>query len=111
MKLRMVEQREGERLGDIDWAYDFVSHAWTADRGGHNPELIPKEVELLRQVEEAFKAGKSVKVRMYETLESVVDVGMYDGWPHWRPVPSFCSSSWLGSSWHDFTSLRDVVIE
>lgn len=111
MQYRTVVVREGERLGDIDWSYDFASHGWTASRGGHNPELIPREVELLREVERAFKAGERVLVRLEgETYEPVCDVGMYDGWPFWKPTPSVKSSTWLGASWHPFTSIRGVRI-
>src|ERR1700750_2574029 len=98
----------GERLGDIDWSYDLNRHAWSASGGGHNTELIPCEVERWRQMEAAFKAGKTVRVRMYETYEKVVDVGMYDGWPYWRPHPSFQSCNWLGCSWHSFMNIRDL---
>lgn len=113
MKTRTVTERVGERLSDIDWSYDFAGHGWTSSSGGHNPELIPIEVERLRQVEEAFKAGKRVSVRLRhgEVYEPVGDVGMYDGWPYWRPVPSVQSRSWLGASWHNFTWIADVRIE
>lgn len=113
MKTRMVEERIGERLGDIDWNYDFASHGWTSASGGHNPKLIPQEVERLREMETAFKAGHRVFVKRShgETYEPVNDVGMYDGWPYWRPVPSFNSSTWLGGSWHCFTWIADIRVE
>lgn len=111
MKTRTVTERIGERLGDIDWSYDFRSHCWGTNIGGTNPEFVERAIELLRQVEEAFKAGKSVKVRYYEIFEPVIGVGMYDGWPYWRPVPSVCSCTWLGASWHCFTSLMAVQVD
>lgn len=111
MKTKTVVERIGERLGDIDWTYDFASHGWSQNCGGHNPKLIQQEVEHLRTLEAAFKAGKSCSVRMYDTYEPVVDAGMYDGWPFWRPVPSFMSSTWLGPSWHAFTFISDIKID
>lgn len=112
MQYRTVTERIGERLGDIDWNYDFASHRWTSSRGGINPELVPREVEMLRQVESALKEGKRVQVTTYgDHLNDVVDCGMYDGWPHWKPVPSFQIRNWLGVEWHGFYSLGRVVIE
>ena len=108
MRYKTVTQRIGERLGDIDWNYDFNQHAWSSSSGGHNPELISQE---LKRMEAALKAGKRVWVRMYETEEPVHEVGMYDGWPYWSPHPSFNSSSWLGSSWHSFMDIREIRIE
>lgn len=110
MQYRTVTERIGERLGDIDWDYDFQQHSWGSRNGGHNPELIPAEVQKLRTMEEAFKNGRPVAVLMYETWERVVDVGMYDGWPYWRSHPSFCSLNWLGCSWHSFMDIRSVRI-
>lgn len=35
----------------------------------------------------------------------VLDVGMYDGWPYWKPVPSVYSRGPLGGEWHCFSML------
>ena len=38
----------------------------------------------------------------------VLDVGMYDGWPYWKPVPSvFTRSALGGGEWHCFAMLTD----
>ena len=101
--------REGEKLGPVDWSYDFASHGWDKNQGGgHNPTCIPKEIEMLGQLETWLKEGKACEVLMYSMWEPVIDTGMYDGWPYWKPVPSFYSTTWLGGSWHAFTSINSV---
>lgn len=111
MKTRMVEERIGERLSDIDWSYDFAAHGWGPGRGGHNPDCIQEEVTMLKKIEAAFKAGEKVFVKLHGCIfEPVCDVGMYDGWPFWRPTPSVMSSTWLGPSWHPFTSISGIQI-
>lgn len=112
MKYRTVVERIGERLGDIDWSYDFASHAWGPNKGGMNPEQIPIYAQRLRELEAAFKAGKKVGVTNYgDHFDPVIDVGMYDGWPAWKPTPSFCSTTWLGACWHPWYSIGQLRIE
>jgi hypothetical protein len=108
MRTRMVEERIGEDCGPIDWAYDFMQHAWSEHKGGINPECIPRMIEMLRQIENgdwlATTDGGSPKVGW----KRVIAVRMYDGWPHWKPVPSFCVAGVLGAEWHPFYSLSGV---
>ena len=87
MKTRMVEERIGEWLGPVDWAYDFSQHKTITTY------FIDKGVAALRRIEE-------VSGRDDPALEGwrywpsgfnafdVVCVGMYDGWPFWKPTPA-----------------------
>src|SRR5574337_1459377 len=98
---------EGEDLGPVDWRYDFAASGW--DRGGSmNPDCIPSRVEMLKQIEhgdwEATVDGGWPRCGWGKVLA----VAMYDGWPHWKPTPSFLLSSWAGASWHSWDSLTDV---
>ena len=111
MKIVTRQERVGENLGPIDWSWDFTKHDWTGGRGGVNPECTKSATELLRQVEQAIVAGRQVSVRMYDTFEPVVDIGMYDGWPFWVLTPSVLTSNFLGCSWHPWYSIREVAAQ
>ena len=113
MKTKTVTVNEGEWLGPIDWSYDFDSHAWGPGKAGTNPEIIERNQEMLRSLEEGLKRG--------EEWEATTDggwprvgwgtvhrVGMYDGWPYWRPVPSVFIGGHLGGSWHSFISITEI---
>ena len=113
MKYHTVTVREGEKVGPIDWAYNFGGHAWGPGRGGANPELVAANTELLRTLEESLASGE----RWEATTDGgwprvgwkrVLDVGMYDGWPYWRPVPSVRIAGTLGPEWHSFTSITEA---
>ena len=110
MKTRTVTINEGEKLGPVDWSYDFAAHGWGPGKSGHNPDCIPREVKMLRQLEAWLAEGKPCEVLMYSIWEPVLDTGMYDGWPYWKPTPSFYSTTWLGGSWHAFTSINAVQL-
>lgn len=104
MKTRMVEERIGEYLGPVDWSYDFTQHDWGGGNGGMNPEWTAEAVEMLRQLEQPGRW----RVVLYGNYHDVLRVGMYDGWPHWRPVPSILASGTLGPEWHPFYSISAV---
>ena len=109
MKTRMVKIREGEYLGKVDWAYDFSAHDWDHG-GGTNPISIRDAVMKLKFLE--YHVGKwqaTVDGGMPRCgCGDVIAVGMYDGWPYWRPVPSFQISTQLGPEWHSFCMLSDI---
>ena len=109
MKTRMVEVREGELLGPVDWSYDFEQHCWGPDKGGTNPLVVARSKEILRRICDAPDAKWEVGLAYSDGLYPLLAVGMYDGWPWWRPVPSVCVSTWLGAEWHAFTSLRAAL--
>lgn len=109
MRERKVTIYEGELLGPVDWSYDFASH----DRdhgGGMKPEYVRECVEYLRQLGD----GKGWQATTYGGWPrccwgDVIHVGMYDGWPYWRPVPSVLLTTPLGPhEWASFCSITDI---
>ena len=104
MRYHTVTVREGELLGPVDPSYDYTQHEWSGSRGGVNPTNTQRGWDLIQQV----AAGGAWDVRMYEAWLPVLHVGMYDGWPFWRPVPSVCVRTYLGSEWHPFYSIREA---
>ncbi len=109
MKTRMVEERIGENMGPIDWSFDFsegFKSMCTSDERRH--EYMERAKAELRKIEEAFRAGKRVRVRTSGDFSyEVLDVGMYDGWPYWRPTPAVLCSSPLGGAgdWQFYYSI------
>jgi hypothetical protein len=112
MKQRTVTVTEGEWLGPVDWDYDFASHGW--DRGGAcNPDLIPDSIATLRTVEDGLARGERWTIAECGGRYKVVRVGMWDGWPFWRPTPTYLiervigceTTSWFGP--HDPRKERD----
>lgn len=87
--------RVGEWVGPVDWTFDFAAAGW--DRGGsHNPLLIPAEVQRMRDVEAGLARGERWMVNAHGTARRIIKVGMYDGWPYWRPVPTYLTETWMG---------------
>lgn len=104
MKTRMVEERIGEHLGDIDWSYDFLGHA------SLNPDYAIRAKEMLKAIESGLKVGESWQATTDGGWPKfgwhpVVLVGMYDGWPYWKPTPSVLMVGPLGVEWHSWCSL------
>lgn len=101
--------RVGEYLGPVDWDYDFEEHGW--DRtGAFNPELIPGRVEMLRKLAENPDGYEATTDGGWPRVGwgRVGRVGMYDGWPYWKPTPSVWIESHLGGSWHSWLSVSDI---
>ncbi len=108
MKYRQVTERIGEYLGPIDWSFYFEGEDW--NHGGcSNPECIQESKERLRQLTEgddwiATTDGGYPRFGWYP----VIQVGMYDGWPYWKPYPSVCLAGQFGPEWHSFCSITDI---
>ena len=108
MKIKTIKQREGELLGPVDWNYDFDQHKWSDNRGGVNPEIVDEGKVALKILETKIAEGKPCTVGCYGTRQKVLHVGMYDGWPFWKPTPSVGLESWLGVEWQPFYNIRNV---
>jgi hypothetical protein len=108
--------RIGERTGDIDWSYNFRKHYDTlCTNNAGRDEACERRKKQLHQIEEAFKNGVNVRATTYGGwprcgMNKVIDVGMYDGWPYWYPVPSVCTAGTFGAEWHSFDSFTDIEI-
>jgi hypothetical protein len=108
MKYRTIVEREGELLGPVDWDYNFRQHF---DTWGCSEEqrdgYCKRAVQMLREVAaepEAFKISLSNGY----VERTVYAVGMYDGWPYWKPTPALMTSGTLGPEWHFFYDLQRV---
>jgi hypothetical protein len=113
MRTEMQAVRIGEYLGPVDWAYDFSQHNWSEGKGGINPGHAQRSKEWLTQLEaepDAYIAttdGGWPKVGW----QRVVRVGMYDGWPFWKPTPSVQLAGPLGTEWHPWYSISAIERE
>jgi len=112
MRTYQVTKREGERMGDIDYSFDFRARFNNYCTSKENQDLYCQEsINLLIEIESKFKAGENLQVRMYDWWYDLLDVGMYDGWPYWKPTPAVCCLSSLGHGgewhfWYDITGVR-----
>lgn len=101
----------GEWLGPIDWGYDFFAWGWDR-KGSCNPALIPGAIECLRTVEAGLARGERWQVTAHGGTSEVLSVGMYDGWPYWKPTPFYLLKHWLGAepqSWFSPHNPRQVI--
>lgn len=91
-------RRVGEFLGPIDWEHKAIKDA------------RPEDVERLRKLEASpddyFATTDSGWPRF--GYHRVLWVGMYDGWPYWRPHPTVCLDGPLGAEKHPFDHVTDV---
>lgn len=106
--------RIGERVGDIDWTYNFRKHfdSMCCDDKGRR-EACERSKAKLRAMEDAHKAGRKILATTYGGWprcgwHQVLDVGMYDGWPYWKPTPSVFTLGPLGGEWHSFSMITDI---
>ena len=99
----------GEKVGEIDYAYDFSKHFLSyCCSDEHKAEMCKRHLQLLKEVDEEYKQGKRISVNMDGYWKELYDIGMYDGWPYWKPVPALFTSSPLGGGeWHFFYNLED----
>ena len=103
----MVEEPYGGYLGPVDWSYDFfkdqsIPSEWAVRAKG-----------MLRRLDEGLKNGE----KWIMTTDGgwprvgwkpVMRVGMYDGWPYWRPVPSVLYIGTLGLEWDSWNSISGI---
>jgi len=100
----------GEWLGPVDWSYDFEAQGNTSS----DPDRNKKAAAMLREVEDGLNRGERWMVYAYGTEREVLRVGMYDGWPHWKPTPTYLTKTWLGGEemgWYSPVSVRRLEKE
>jgi hypothetical protein len=85
----------GEWLGPIDWSYDFAAASWDRN-GSFNPALIAERIARLHAVEDGLARGERWMVYAHGMARPVIEVGMYDGWPYWKPTPHYLTTTWMG---------------
>lgn len=106
--------RIGENVGPVDWSYDFRSHfttMGTSEQG--KDEACARSIAQLRTIVAAVDAGRPIHVTTdggspKGGYHPVGEVGMYDGWPYWRPVPSVFRITFLGGEWVSFRAITDT---
>jgi len=106
-----ITKREGEWLGPVDYAYDWNQY----DIYPNDPEYRMKKVELIKEIEKLFLEGKTIYV-FYDPIISgkLLNIGMYDGWPYWKPTPAVLLQHWSGCEthfWSDIQSYRIIETE
>jgi len=77
----MVEERIGERMGEVDWSHPFAAdmpQIWRDAAADPNGYL--------------FNGRR------------ILDICMYDGWPYWAPTPAVQFVGPLGAEWTFFNS-------
>lgn len=106
----MVQERIGEYMGPVDWSYDFASH-FKGCSENYREERCRQAVEWLVTLDanprdyEATTDGGCPKFGWFKVLR----VGMYDGWPYWRPVPAVLLAGPLGTEWKHFDCISGIV--
>lgn len=109
MRTRTVIEREGEHLGPVDWSFDFsqgVSNTCCSDE--RKAERLSRYVELLWEVERRHLRGEPLRVCTNGYWHPLILVGMYDGWPFWKPTPALCVRGPLGPAWDFYYELEGV---
>jgi len=109
MKYKTIEVREGELLGPVDWNYNFRQHFdGYCSTDEYKDRRCAETVERLRKV--ADNPDAFLVVTSYpDKRREVFSVGMYDGWPYWKPTPALLVSGTLGPEWHFFSDLHEII--
>lgn len=107
MKHRTVTVREGELLGPVDWDYNFRQHFDSMCSPDYvKDKRCAEAVALLRNISDSPEGARIVTSGGY--AYDVYSVGMYDGWPYWKPTPAVFRSGVLGPEWTFFYEIHDV---
>ena len=102
----------GELVGGIEWGYDFASHLdCYCGSDDYKADLIFTGVFNFWMVDRLHKAGKRVEVCLRcGHWHRLIDMGMYDGWPFWKPTPAVYVEGPIGGEWHHFPCIVDYRI-
>lgn len=100
--------REGELLGPVDWSYSFPDHfscfcLSTEDKA----DLIWERINSLWQVVRLYDKGIALEVMTSGFWHPLLAIGMYDGWPFWKPTPALLVRGPLGGQWDFYYELED----
>jgi hypothetical protein len=105
MKTYTKTVREGELVGPVPEDYDFLKHFQSYCCGDACKQaMCNKCVSILRSIAED---PTSWEVEVGGYWKQLYAVGMYDGWPYWKPTPAVRTSGVLGPEWHFFYDLHD----
>lgn len=92
MKTRIITVNEGEWLGPVDPNYDWKSLCWDRDKGkgGVNPLCVEEGHKIILEINKTYiSREKGWKYSpCFLSSRKIVNVGMYNGWPFWKPTPA-----------------------
>jgi hypothetical protein len=84
MKTYQKTVRVGEWLGPVSPDYNFNQHSWTGSHGGANPKCVEQGQITILQMNKGEWEYRPSDWYWYK----IIHVGMYDGWPYWKPTPA-----------------------
>jgi len=105
--MKFVTKTITERIGEwspIDETFDYI------DSG-----VYPNNPETRKEKWDKFlccaKAPEKWLINEYYLLKPrrIVHIGMYDGWPYWKPSPSFSIEGTFGEEVHSWYEIAQVT--
>lgn len=114
MREYTVTKREGEYLGPVDWDYDFINdtNRYPGIPEETRLEYLNENISWVKELDEAENI-QEYSVSNYggcpKIWNKALKVGMYDGWPYWRPRPAVLMETWHGSEWVWWDSLTGLT--
>jgi len=116
MKTHQVTVREGELLGPIDWNYNFREHyknIYNCGTPEQHEEMFQRAMTILQMIVNEPDKYEATTYGGWPRCGwgSVLHVGMYDGWPYWKPIPSVFITSWHVGDWHAFHNITDIRLK
>ena len=99
MRYETRTERVGEFLGPVNWDFDF--------------DTDDERVQRLRDIEAGIARGENWEATTDGGVPrvgwgEVLAVGMYDGWPYWRPMPSVLIAGQFGGEWSSWMAVTDA---
>ena len=117
MKTKTITVREGELLGLVDWDFDFkefYKDIYNCGTPEQHEKMFQRSLTILKLLEQNPDKYEATTYGGWPRCGwgSILHVGMYDGWPYWKPVPSVCIQSWTGmGEWCTFHNISDIRIK
>ena len=118
MKTRQVTIREGELLGPIDWDFDFREfykdvYPAACNGAATHERMFLRAMTILRELDNEHEKYEATVYGGQPRCGwgNIVHIGMYDGWPYWKPIPSVQLSTMFGGEWHGFHNITDIRLK
>lgn len=116
MKTYTVTKRVGELLGPIDWNFDFrefYKPLYNCGTPESHERMFQRAMTILRLLEESPDKYEATTDGGWPRCGwgRTIHIGMYDGWPYWRPIPSVFITSPFDGGWHSFSCITDIRIK
>lgn len=112
MKSYQVTHYQGELLGPVDWSFDFVKdfeNNYNCGTKEQHEAEYNKRMDMLHALDKDYKKYQATTDGQGWYFRDVLAVGMYDGWPYWKPMPSVMIQSALGGGeWHSYKNIAHI---